>query len=112
MPQSTNSTSHQSASGDIRLRVNGMDCAEEIGILKKELIPLVVDADRLQFDVLNRKLTVRQGSPSISQAEVISAVKKTGMSAEVWTDSSVEASDDHDHATKRGLTSKQTTTCH
>ena len=48
-------------------------------------MPLVVDADRLQFDVLNRKLTVRRGKPRVSPAEIIAAVKNTGMTAESWS---------------------------
>lgn len=99
MSQSSNNTNPQPSSGEMRLRIDGMDCAEEISILKKELLPLVVDADRLQFDVLNRKLTVRQGSPDVSQAEVIAAVKNTGMTAESWTDSSGDG-DEHDHGSR------------
>ena len=63
MSQSSHNTKPQTAAEDVRLRIDGMDCAEEVTILKRELVPLVVDAERLQFDVLNRKLTVRQGTP-------------------------------------------------
>jgi Zn2+/Cd2+-exporting ATPase len=64
-------------------KVWGMDCAEEVGVLKSQLGPLVGGADRLSFDVLNGKMTV---SPlaKLSTEQIISAVAKTGMTAEVW----------------------------
>jgi Cd2+/Zn2+-exporting ATPase len=84
----------------IRLRIAGMDCAEEIAILKKELIPLVGEVDRLQFDVLNRKLTVNTGRPPVSVADVTAAVKRTGMTAEPWLENSQETGNEHDHASR------------
>ncbi len=40
------------------VRVTGMDCAEEIAILKREVGPLVGGEDRLGFDLLRAKMTV------------------------------------------------------
>lgn len=97
---STNASTANS-SEDVRLRIAGMDCAEEITLLKRELVPLVREVDRLQFDVLNRKLTVRRGSPHVSEAEVISAVANTGMTAEAWSEASAERGNGHDHASRR-----------
>src|SRR3546814_18766583 len=38
-------------------KVSGLDCAEEVAILKREIGPLVCGADPLAFDVMNgRKL--------------------------------------------------------
>jgi Cd2+/Zn2+-exporting ATPase len=78
----------------------GMDCAEEVAVLKKELLPLVVDPERLQFDVLNRKMTVRRGTPQVSEIEVINAVKQTGMTAESWSDEASQRQSEHDHTGK------------
>ena len=39
-------------------RIRGMCCAEEVGLLKGELGPLVGGAENLSFDLLNGKLTV------------------------------------------------------
>jgi len=67
----------------IALRIEGMDCAEEVSILKRGLGPLVDDINQLRFDVLNRKLTiVSPGKYRLEQ--FIDAVVKTGMSAEKW----------------------------
>ena len=42
----------------IAFKIHGMDCAEEVAILKRELGPLVDDFEQLRFDVLNGKLIV------------------------------------------------------
>jgi Cd2+/Zn2+-exporting ATPase len=83
---------------DLRFRVSGMDCAEEVTILKRVLVPLVRDEERLKFDVLNRKLTVKSGEPSVLRGEVKSAVASTGMTADEWADAGPEARDTHAHA--------------
>lgn len=100
MSASSQNTNSQLAAQDVRLRIMGMDCAEEVAILRKELLPLVVDPERLQFDVLNRKLTVRHGTPQASGMEVITAVKQTGMTAEPWSDEASQSQSEHDHTAK------------
>lgn len=64
-------------------KIEGMDCAEEIAILKRELSPVVGGEEHLFFDLLNAKLSIK-GSKSINQSEVINAVEKTGMHATPW----------------------------
>ena len=49
--------------GDLEFRIHGMDCADEVAILRRALNPLVQSADRLAFDILRGKMTVRGGSP-------------------------------------------------
>ena len=39
-------------------KVRGLDCAEEVALLKQAVAPLVGGADRLAFDVLNGRMTV------------------------------------------------------
>ena len=34
-------------------RIHGMDCAEEVAILKREIGPIVGTVDQLGFDILN-----------------------------------------------------------
>jgi len=41
----------------IEIRVHGMDCAEEAGVLKREVGPLVGGEQNLTFDILNGKMT-------------------------------------------------------
>ncbi len=70
-------------------RVRGLDCAEEIAVLKRELGPIVGD-ENLAFDVLNAKMTVA----SMSSKEIEDAVARTGMHAEPWRDEKFALADD------------------
>ena len=53
----------------IAFKIHGMDCAEEVAILKRELGPLVDDFEQLRFDVLNGKLIV-VGMNDLSQDQI------------------------------------------
>jgi len=63
-----------------------MDCAEEVTALKRELVPLVRDEQRLGFDVLRGKLTVRSGEPEVSPEQLLAGVSRAGLRAEPWVD--------------------------
>ena len=67
-------------------KIHGMDCAEEVAILKREIGPLVGGAEHLAFDILNGKMTVLAGPDAVAPALVIEAVGRTGMRSEPWTD--------------------------
>ena len=66
----------------MKFRIHGLDCAEEVAILRRELQPLVGGAERLAFDVLRGELTVRPGLPSVTSQEITAAGARTGMRAE------------------------------
>lgn len=68
----------------LQLRIRGMDCAEEVSLLKRELVPLLGDEDRLGFDLLNGKLTVDTSSPDVTHADVLAAIERTGLKTETW----------------------------
>ena len=61
-------------------KVEGMDCAEEVGLLERALEGLV-PRDRLSFDVLNGKMTVYG---PVDEKALVEAVAATGMRAEPW----------------------------
>jgi Cd2+/Zn2+-exporting ATPase len=67
-------------------KIRGMDCAEEIAILKREIGPLVGGEERLSFDLLRAKMTVVAGPESVGAEAIVQAVRRTGMAAEVWED--------------------------
>lgn len=67
-------------------RIHGMDCAEEVAILKREIGPLVGSAENLAFDILRGKMTVLPTAAPMSSKVVMQAVSRTGMRAEPWTD--------------------------
>lgn len=70
-------------------RIRGMDCAEEIAILKREVGPLVGGEERLGFDLLKAKMTVN--SPAVGAQTIIQAVERTGMGAQVWEEATMQA---------------------
>ena len=72
-------------------RIHGMDCAEEVATLKRVLAPLVGNEDQLAFDILNGKLIVHAEPGSVSPRDIIEAVARTGMRAELWEDQPTES---------------------
>ena len=70
----------------LTFRIHGMDCAEEVASLKRELVPLVGDDERLAFDILNAKLIVHRDGSDVSVESLMHAIERTGMRAETWQD--------------------------
>ena len=66
-------------------KVHGMDCAEEVATLKREVGPVVGGEEHLAFDLLNAKMILSEGASASSEA-VLQAVRATGMQAEEWTE--------------------------
>lgn len=66
-------------------RIRGLDCAEEVAILKDVVGPLVGGPDRLSFDILNGKMTVEAGVPPVSDHLIERAIERTGMRATRWS---------------------------
>ena len=60
------------------LSISGMDCAEEVSILKREIGPLVGGEQNLTFDILKGQMTVLLAADLDG---IIRAVQKTGMGA-------------------------------
>jgi Zn2+/Cd2+-exporting ATPase len=73
----------------LELKVHGLDCAEEVAILKRAVGPLAGGEERLAFDVLRGKMTVLPapaGDAAVPSFEAVStAVAATGMRAEPWS---------------------------
>ena len=64
-------------------KIDGLDCAEEVAVLKRRLgsQPGVRDLD---FDVLNARMSVVYDPHEISPEDIVSAVAQTGMKATPW----------------------------
>ena len=71
-------------------KIRGMDCAEEIAILKREVGPLIGGEENLGFDLLKARMTVLSPPHGLSAQEVVQAVERTGMGAQVWREGSEE----------------------
>lgn len=68
----------------LTFKVRGLDCAEEVAVLRREVGPLVGGEDNLAFDVLNGRMTVLAEAPPASADEIREAVRRTGMTAVEW----------------------------
>ena len=69
----------------LQLKIRGLDCAEEVAILRREVGPIVGGEQHLTFDVLRARMTVN-AAPDVVTQRVLDAVARTGMQAELWTD--------------------------
>ncbi|MCF6254379.1 MAG: cadmium-translocating P-type ATPase [Thiomicrorhabdus sp.] len=68
----------------LTFKIEGLDCVEEVTILKSEIGPLVGGSDNLAFDVINGRMTVTEQANPVSEKVIIKAVATTGMSATRW----------------------------
>ncbi len=68
----------------LSFHVDGLDCAEEVAILKRAVGPLVGGEGNLSFEVLSGKMTVRDSVSEVSIDEISEAVARTGMTARPW----------------------------
>jgi Cd2+/Zn2+-exporting ATPase len=66
----------------LEFKIHGMDCAEEVDVLRREIGPLVGGGNHLTFDILRGKMSVN--TPVATSADIIRAVSRTGMRAEPW----------------------------
>ncbi len=67
-------------------RVEGLCCAEEMGILRRVVGPVVGDSEYLAFDVLNGKMIVSPVARDIADEQIIRAVGTTGMKAALFVE--------------------------
>jgi Zn2+/Cd2+-exporting ATPase len=65
-------------------KVQGLDCAEEVSALRRQVGPVVGGDDRLAFDVLNGRMMVLETANQVSTDDIRKAVRRTGMSAVEW----------------------------
>ena len=64
-----------------RFRVRGLDCIEEVRILRRAVGPLVGGDEALGFDALDGRMSVRAPASLASDEAIVAAVAATGMSA-------------------------------
>lgn len=68
----------------IVLKIYGLDCADEVAILKREFsrLPNIQD---LKFDILNGRVLITHDSTDMSPETFIGTVSRTGMRAEIYS---------------------------
>jgi Cd2+/Zn2+-exporting ATPase len=64
-------------------KITGLDCSEEVAILKREL-GNKDGVQGLEFDVLNARMTVTFDPATISEPQIVASVDATGMKAVPW----------------------------
>lgn len=77
----------------LEFRIHGMDCADEVAILRREVGPAVGGADLLSFDILRGKMIVAAQQKGPASQQVAEAVARTGMRAEPWQEVTPGAGD-------------------
>lgn len=75
----------------LRLKIHGMDCADEVALLRREVGPLAGGDQNLDFDLLNGRMTVRAPGAGPSAEAVLRAVERAGMRGEVWRETPAPA---------------------
>lgn len=75
-------------------KVCGLDCAEEIILLKQTVGPVVGGAEHLSFDILKGRMTVAESADEVPEAAIIRAVNATGMRAVAWEAHPQEGADE------------------
>ncbi|MFH1553428.1 cadmium-translocating P-type ATPase [Xanthobacter autotrophicus] len=71
--------------GGVVYRIHGMDCADEIAALKREVGPLVGE-DKLAFDLLNGRMSIDIAPDAALEVKIEKAVIRAGLRAEPWTE--------------------------
>ncbi|HRI86630.1 MAG TPA: heavy metal translocating P-type ATPase [Candidatus Hydrogenedentes bacterium] len=74
----------------VSYKIEGMDCAEEVAVLKSTLAHLP-GVDDLGFDILNGKMTVSLADDATGTNTIVEAVQRTGMRAIPWEESKTTA---------------------
>lgn len=75
--------------GESCFRIEGMCCAEETTLLRREVAPILENPESLRFDLLRGLMIVSEPLNSAEESRLLEVVSKTGMRGEV-----VDASDD------------------
>lgn len=83
---SAQKTPDTSLRGNRAYKIRGMDCAEEVAVLKRALGPMLGGEDALAFDVLNAKMSVAVSASNVADEAIMKAVAATGMNATPWRD--------------------------
>lgn len=75
-------------------RITGMDCAEEVAVLKREVGPIVGGETKLAFDIFNGRMIVESLPSGVDKRAVIDAVERAGLQARIVTEASEGAKQD------------------
>ncbi len=70
----------------VKYRIRGMDCAEEVGALRRT-VGVLPGVDQLDFDLLNGSMSLDLEPGGPGEDDILAAVRKAGLQAFPWDDS-------------------------
>ncbi len=79
------SPARDAPAAQVRFRVHGLDCADEVSLLRRALADLP-GVSELAFDVLQQRLDVRYDPGRMDARALAAAVAGTGLRAEDWSE--------------------------
>jgi Cd2+/Zn2+-exporting ATPase len=82
-------SSKDGASAALRFKIQGMDCAEEIAVLKREVGPLVGGGEHLAFNLLEGTMTVAREASPVPADAILRAIARTGLRGELWSEQKI-----------------------
>ncbi len=83
LPRTTSPAGKGRAMHIIHYKVDGLDCAEEVAILRRDIGGLA-GVLNLEFDVVNARMSVEYDPEAMDPANIVLAVARTGMQASAW----------------------------
>ncbi len=72
-------------------RVFGLDCADEVALLRREVGPLVGGGEQLAFDLLAGRMWVEGEVGAARERSILAAIEAAGLRAERWRDGGAES---------------------
>ena len=69
--------------GRLDYKVEGLDCAEEVAVLKK-VVGSAPGIDSLEFNLIQAKMTVYYAPEKLNSAEILRLIESSGMRAYPW----------------------------
>ncbi|WP_440683230.1 heavy metal translocating P-type ATPase [Cysteiniphilum halobium] len=65
-------------------KIYGMDCLDEVAVVKRELLPYIKEENLLQFNLLKGKLMIHNQTQQFTQSEIEKRLKATGYQFISW----------------------------
>ncbi|WP_319798396.1 heavy metal translocating P-type ATPase [Nitrobacter sp.] len=81
-------------------KIHGMDCGDEVAVLKREIGP-IVGLGNLSFDLINSHMSIAGNVGTAQHAGILKAVKRAGMRAELWKEGENSAGAQSDQRRRR-----------
>lgn len=92
-------------------KIYGMDCLDEVSVVKRELLPYVKDENLLQFNLLKGKLIIHNQTQQFTQTEIEKRLKATGYQFISWQQYEIKQQTNSESFWQRHMRSLLTLIC-